>query len=58
MPFQAVPRGKKRRVVVEIRGPRDAAQQKRLKSALRKLLKQHNASVRTARKPAKKRKRR
>lgn len=51
-----MPPGRKRKVVVEIRGPRDAKQQKRLKSALSKLLKQHNAAVKKSSKP-KKRKR-
>ena len=55
MPFQAVPSGKKRRVVVEIRGPRDEKQQKRFKAALQKLLKQNNAAVKKAAR-AKKRK--
>ncbi len=51
MPFRALPRGKKTRVVVEIRGPRDDKQQKKLKDALRKLLTQHGASIKA---PAKK----
>lgn len=49
MPFTGeLPAGRKRRVVIEIRGPRDAKQQKRFKQALQKLLKQNNAAIRSA----------
>lgn len=58
MPFNALPAGRKRKVVIEVRGPRETKDQKRFKSALQKLLKQHNASIRTTpkkKKPAKRR---
>ena len=55
MPFTGDLRaGKRVRVTIEIRGPRDAAQQRRLKAALQKLLKLHNAAIRRAPKRAKK----
>ena len=55
MPFTGDLRaGKKVRVTIEIRGPRAAAQQRRLKGALQKLLKLHNAVIRTPPKRAKK----
>lgn len=50
MPFREVLKGKKRKVVVEIRGPRDKKQQARLKKALGKVLKQHNAAVKAPKK--------
>ena len=57
MPFAAIPPNKKRRVVIEIRGPRDAAQQRRLRSALQKLLRQHNAGIKRRAAPKKRRRR-
>ena len=57
MPFPPIQAGKKRRVVIEIRGPRDSAQQKRLKAALQKLLKQHNAGIKRKSAPKKRRRR-
>ena len=55
MPFTGDLRaGKRVRVTIEFRGPRDATQQRRLKVALQKLLKVHNAVIRTPAKRAKK----
>jgi hypothetical protein len=59
VPFTGVPAGKKRRIVIELRGPREVKEQKRLKAALLKLLKQHNASIRSTakkKKPARRKK--
>jgi hypothetical protein len=60
VPFTGdLPAGKRRRVVIELRGPRDAQQQKRFKAALQKLLRQNNAAIRPTakKKPAARRKR-
>ena len=60
MPFRNLQRGKKSRVVVEVRGPRDDKQQKRFKAALRALLKKHGASIKSSakKKPARRKRRR
>jgi hypothetical protein len=39
---------KRKRLTIELRGPADARALKRLKDALTKLLKQHNAAIRPA----------
>jgi hypothetical protein len=43
--------------VIEIRGPRDDAQQKRFKAALQKLLRQHGAGIKRKAAPKKRRRR-
>jgi hypothetical protein len=50
MPFASIPKGRKKRIVIEVKGPREAKQGKKLKAALRALLKKHNASIKASKK--------
>ena len=60
MPFPPIADGKKKtvRVAIEITGPRNRAQQKRLRNAFRALLKQNSAQVKKKSARRKKRRRR
>ena len=44
MPFTELAKGRKRNVTLEIKGPRTAAEQKRLKAALQKVLAKHRGA--------------
>jgi len=41
MPFTELGKGRKRNVTIHLKGPRSAADQKRLKAALKKVLAKH-----------------
>jgi len=57
MPFASIPKGRKKRIVIEVKGPREAKQGKKLKAALRSLLKKHSASIKSSARPKKRRRR-
>jgi hypothetical protein len=44
MPFTELTKGRKRNVTLELKGPRTAAEQKRLKAALKKVLSKHRGT--------------
>jgi hypothetical protein len=59
MPFQPIPRGKKVRFTLEVRGPRNEAQGQLFKKALLALLRRNATAIvqRTSRAKSRKRKR-
>jgi hypothetical protein len=57
MPFAAIKKGRKKRIVIEVKGPREAKQGKKLKAALRALLKKHSATIKSSTRTKKRRRR-